>query len=113
MDTNDTIGIKTATDDFNAKIVKVMRSHSDLSMGDIRNRVVNNEYLYECDYCDLKGIRKILKIQKDLKKEGIATVLYEQGDETTEVFLKNLVGSYKQTEKQVEAEMDLEAKLKN
>lgn len=48
-----------------------------------------------------------------MSKEGINSYIYVEGKLTSEEYLNNLLVSYKQTEEQVEEEMDREALLED
>ena len=75
--------------------------------------VSNNDYVYKCDIIRANGIKTLLHVKKDLSKEGINSYIYVEGKLTSEEYLNNLLVSYKQTEEQVEEEMDREALLED
>lgn len=105
------IGIKAAKADFNVAIVKTIRKYRDISISKVKTIISEGGYLYECDYVDAQGIRVILAINSELNNNGIATVIYEHDQPTNIEFLNNLLVSYAETARQVEAEMDAEALL--
>lgn len=74
---------------------------------------LNNEYVFKCDIICANGIRTILHIKGDLSKEGIISYIYADGKLTNEEYLNNLLASYKQTENQVETEINREALLED
>lgn len=106
-----TVGIKTARPEFKAVIAKTIRKYRDISISEIKKLVLEEKYLYECNYIDANGIKVVLAIHLELNKSGIATDLYEHDRLTNTEYLNNLLVSYKQTEEQVEEEMNREALL--
>ena len=102
------IGIKVANQTFNSHIAKIMRKYISESISDIKLKVINAEYLYTCDYIDLEGIKTVITIQQDMKKNGIDSEIYEHDEITTIGFLNNLLISYKETERQIKAEEQIE-----
>lgn len=103
-----TVGLKLESSVFTAPIAKIIRKYQDLSISQIKQIVLNNEYVFKCDIIHANGIRTILHIKDDLSKEGIISYIYVEGKLTNEEYLNNLLVSYKQTENQVEEEMDRE-----
>lgn len=69
--------------------------------------------MFKCDIICANGIRTILHIKGDLSKEGIISYIYADGKLTNEEYLNNLLASYKQTENQVETEINREALLED
>lgn len=108
-----TVGLKLESSVFTASIAKIIRKYQELSIYQIKQIVLNNEYVFKCDIIRANGIRTILHIKDDLSKEGIISYIYVEGKLTNEEYLNNLLVSYKQTENQVEAEMDREALLED
>lgn len=102
------IGIKVVNQTFNARVVKIMRKYISESISDIKLKVVNGKYIYSCDYVDPEGIKTIIAIQHDMEKNGINSEIYEHGEITTIEFLNNLLTAYKETEQQIEREIDNE-----
>lgn len=92
-----------------AAVVKIMRKYTNDSMLDIRNHLSRNEYIMSCNVIDIPGVRKIIKCINELKKNKITVKIYEHGGEIELQLLKNWVHSSRETEVQVEAEVELEA----
>ena len=107
----DFIGIKAAKSDFNAVIAKTVRKYRDISISEIKAIVSEGNYLYECDYVDVQGIKVILSINSELNSNGVLTAIYEHDQETNVEFLNNLLETYAEIDAQVEAEMEAEALL--
>ena len=106
-----TLGLKLESSVFTAPIAKIIRKYQDLSISQIKEIVLNNEYVFKCDIIRANGIRTLLHIKEELFREGINSYIYVEDRLTNEDYLNNLLVSYKQTEEQVEEEMDREALL--
>lgn len=108
-----TVGLKLESSVFTATIAKIIRKYQELPISQIKQIVSNNDYVYKCDIIRANGIKTLLHVKKDLSKEGIISYIYVEGKLTSEEYLNNLLVSYKQTEEQVEEEMDREALLED
>jgi hypothetical protein len=108
----DTIGIKVDTSVFNSKIAMVIRKYIEVSISDAKKIIESNNYIFECDVLDEKGIEKILLIKKDFDKCDISTILYEDDEITTCENLENILNFYDEIDKQVEADIDEEVLAK-
>ena len=107
-----TVGLKLESSVFTATMAKIIRKYQELPISQIKQIVSNNDYVYKCDIIRANGIKTLLHVKKDLSKERINSYIYVEGKLTSEEYLNNLLVSYKQTEEQVEEEMDREALLK-
>lgn len=108
-----TVGLKLESSVFTATMAKIIRKYQELPISQIKQIVSNNDYVYKCDIIRANGIKTLLHVKKDLSKEGINSYIYVEGKLTSEEYLNNLLVSYKQTEEQVEEEMDIEALLED
>lgn len=107
------IGIKLTDRKFTAACAKILRKYRNISISNVKNLVLNNDYLTTCDYIDISGIKSILMLQDDLNKEDIQSVIYENDEITSIKLLNNLLVSYEETAKQVEEDMNNEALAQN
>lgn len=105
------IGLRLKESVFNVSIAKIVRKYRNLSISEIKKIVLNKGYLYECDIINASGIKTVLMIRDELNKEKIKCEICIDGKITSDEYLNNLLVSYKETEKQVEAEMNREALL--
>lgn len=103
------IGLKLSECKFSAACAKVLRKYRDISISEIKNIIMNNDYLMYCDYIDAAGIKVILELYYDFSKEDILSVIYEHDTITSVDFLNNLLKSYEETVHQVELDMHNEA----
>ena len=106
-----TVGLKLESSVFTATVAKIIRKYQELSISQIKQIVSNNDYVYKCDIIRANGIKILLHVKEDLSREGINSCIYVEGQPTSEEYLNNILVSYKQTEEQVEEEMDREALL--
>lgn len=104
-----TVGLKLKSLVFTASIVKIIHKYQELSISQIKQIVLSNDYVFKCDIICESGIRTILHIKDDLSQEDINSCVYIDEKPTSDEYLNNLLVSYKQTEEQVYAEMDREA----
>ena len=103
---NSTAGIKA--EKFTPAVAKMMRGYEEISIGEIKRRIECGAYLYECDYIDGGGIKRILQMCQKLSELGIGYELFEHGRSADIQLLKNLVQSYRQTQQEVERDIDRE-----
>ena len=86
-----------------------MRKYEDISISEIKSRIDSDSFWFQCDYIDAEGINKIISLYNELLDERINATLIENDEITAIDFLDNLLKSYKETEAQVENEIDMEA----
>lgn len=103
------IRLKLSQRKFTATSATVLRKYIDISISDIKNIIMSNDYLMSCDYIDADGIKAILELHRDFNKEDILTVIYEHNTITSVDFLNNLLKSYDETADQIERDMNNEA----
>lgn len=105
---NSTVGIKIIENNITPNGIMIIREYNnnEKSISDIKELIESNDYIVVCDYIDKTGIERILELYSKLSNEGIKCELYEHDVKTTAEFLNNLLVSYRQTEKEVEEEMD-------
>ena len=104
-----TVGIKLSDNNFSASCAKVIRKYKNISISEVKDAVVNNDYLFSCDYIDEEGIKIVLKINKELNENGLSCKLFEHDVPTTVEFLSNLVSTYEGINEEVEEVMNNEA----
>ena len=107
---NSTVGIKIIENNITPNGIKIIRDYynNEKSISDIEELIESNDYIVVCDYIDKTGIERILELYSKLSNEGIKCELCEHDVKTTAEFLNNLLILYRQTEKEVEEEMDWE-----
>lgn len=101
----DNIGIKIKSNDKIAKCMSIIRKYTNLSIGEIKAKIINNEYVMVCEYTDEDGIKSIVEAYKEVTSLGVDAVIYEHDRATTIDFLINLIDMYCDIEKDMQ-EMD-------
>lgn len=101
----DNIGIKIKSNDKIAKCISIIRKYTNLSIGEIKAKIINNEYVMVCGYTDEDGIKSIVEAYKEVTSLGVDAVIYEHDRVTTIDFLINLIDMYGYIEKDMQ-EMD-------
>ena len=107
----DTIGLKVKTNTQLAVCIKVLRRYTKLSMGEIKEKINNGDYVYECSYIDSEGINEINKIYKELSESNIEADIYEHGRLTNIEFVKNLSDTYCEIDDEINRIVDEEADI--
>lgn len=90
----DSVGIKIKGNDKIAKCISIIRKYTNLSIGDIKDKIINNEYVMVYGYTDEDGIKNIVKAYKKVTSLGADAVIYEHDRVTTIDFLMNLISMY-------------------
>lgn len=93
MSYEDSIGIKV-TGDASAQCIKIVRASTNMAIGDIRSKIQNKKYVYECDAIDDRGLRKLIKLYEELSKNGISCELYEHNRPCSIDFFNSLKETY-------------------
>lgn len=104
----DSVGIKIVSKNEVAKCIKIVREYSNLSIGEIKERIIRSDYILEGSYVDEEDILLILKLNSRLQDNGIQTELYEHDRKTNVEFLGNLVTSYCSINKEISERIDEE-----
>ena len=101
----DNIGIKIKSNDKIAKCISIIRKYTNISIGEIKAKIINNEYVMVCGYTDEAGIKSIVEAYKEVTSLGVDAVIYEHDRVTTIDFLINLIDMYGDIERDMQ-EMD-------
>ena len=101
----DNIGIKIKSNDKIAKCISIIRRYTNISIGEIKAKIINNEYVMVCGYTDEDGIKSIVEAYKEVTSLGVDAVIYEHDRVTTIAFLINLIDMYGDIERDMQ-EMD-------
>ena len=102
----DTIGIKVKSQ--TAACIKVLRKHTELAVSQIKARIENGDFVYECDYVDTDGIQKAVSLYNALCEIGVEAQIFEQGEASDVVLLGNLLNSHKEIEAEIEKKIAAE-----
>ena len=99
------MGIKVKSNDKITKCISSIRKYTNLSIGDIKAKIINNKYIMVCRYTDEDGIKNIVKAYKEVTGLGVDAVVNEYYRITTVDFLMNLIEMYSDIERDMQ-EMD-------
>ena len=97
----DNIGIKIKSNDKIAKCISIIRKYTNISIGEIKAKIINNEYVMVCGYTDEDGIKSIVEAYKEVTSLGVDAVIYEHD----RVTIINLIDMYGDIERDMQ-EMD-------
>jgi hypothetical protein len=106
--TDDKIGLVIKSAGSMAKCIQIIRKYNPISMAEIKNAIDANHFVFDCDYIDDSGIRRVRRCYDELVKAGAIVEIYEDGDLTTREFISNLIGTYKEIAADTEAMIDAE-----
>ena len=106
----DIIGIKIPKNAPLVTALKIIRKYTHESYADIKSHILNNDYVFTCEYADDKGLNNVISLYGELNKAKIKPTLYdEDGEKTTLTLLKNLAESYEETKRYSAYVMDQES----
>lgn len=101
----DTIGLKLITQDATAKAIKIIRKYNNIGIGDIKQKIINGEYVLLYSYTDRFGLKKIIRCYEELKTVGVIAKLFELDDEPATIDdLKTLNATYDEISDEIDAE---------
>lgn len=101
----DNVGIKIKSNDKITKCISSIRKYTNLSIGEIKDKIINNEYVMVWGYTDEDRIKNIVKAYKEIISLGVNVVIYEHDRVTTIDFIMNLIDMYGDIGRDIE-EMD-------
>ena len=109
-DEEDIIGIKIPKNAPLVTALKIIRKYTQESYADIKSHILNNDYVFTCEYADDKGLNNVISLYGELNQAKIKPTLYdEDGEKTTLTLLKNLAESYEETKRYSAYVMDQES----
>ena len=109
-DEEDIIGIKIPKNAPLVVALKIIRKYTHESYAVIKSHILNNEYVFSCDYVDDEGLNNIISLYGEFTKAKIKPTLYElDGKKTTIRSLKTLAKTYEEDYKYIEYISDQES----
>lgn len=90
LDMNNTLAIKLPIMDLPAKACMSLKKLTGFSLGEIKSKAVNDDYLFICDYVDDDGLRLMNKIKREMKKLGIDVRQFEDGVEQSHALFDSI-----------------------
>ena len=85
-----TIGIKLPVAAIPAKACMAAKKATGLSLGEVKARALNDEYIFECPVADDDGLELIINLRKELAHFGVKARLFEDGREDDPELFDNL-----------------------
>lgn len=104
----DRIGLVIKSADSVAKCISIIRKYNPVSMSEIKTAIESNSFVFDCDYTNNSGVRKVCRCFDELVKVGATVEIYEDGDLTTREFISNLLNSYQEIGKEIQNHIDAE-----
>lgn len=90
----ETIGIKIFPTAEFAKVVKIVRKYENLSVSEIKKRIIQSEYIILCDDVDDEGLEIIISLYNELSALNIPCELFEDDSPTDIQLLCSLQEMY-------------------
>lgn len=75
------IGIKLPVGDTSAKACIAVKKATNLSLGDIKEKALGDEWIFKCPIADDDGLRLINQLTEELASLGVTARLFEDGRE--------------------------------
>ena len=91
-----------------AKCISIIRKYNPISMAEIKTAIENKAFVFDCEYIDDAGVRKVRRCYDELVKAGATVEIYADGELETREFISNLLNSYRTIEKQIQKQIDEE-----
>ncbi|MCR4717006.1 MAG: hypothetical protein K5656_07470 [Lachnospiraceae bacterium] len=105
----DTIGLKVISYDSIAKGISILRKYNHKSMAEIKSDIEQGKTVFEQDYFNHSGVRKVRKCYDELTAVGITCEIYDEDEEViSRELISNLIDSQRNIEKEVLAQTDEE-----
>ncbi len=104
----DRIGLVIKSADSVAKCISIIRKYNPISMSEIKTAIERKAFVFDSDYTNDSGVRKVRRCYDELVKAGAIVEIYEDGDLTTREFISNLLNSYREIDKEIQNQIDAE-----
>ena len=104
----DRIGLVVKSANSVAKCISIIRKYNPISISSIKAAIESNSFVFDCDYTNNSGIRKVRRCYDELVNAGATVEIYEDGDLTTREFISNLLNSYREIDKEIQDQIDAE-----
>ncbi len=104
----DRIGLVIISANSVAKCISIIRKYNPVSMSEIKTAIEKKAFVFDCDYDNDSGVRKVRGCYDELVKAGATVEIYEDGDLTTREFISNLLNSYREIDEEIQDQIDAE-----
>ena len=99
-----TIGIKVIPACVSAACIQIFRKHSVLTLREIRERILNEDYVLLYSILDEDGIGTLLHCYHQLEEQGIHSQIFEDGEPADVSLIHNLKKMYEEISDEVDSE---------
>ena len=107
-DLYDNIYLKIIKYNSLSKCVSILRKYSSASIAEIKSAIESNDFVYHSKHISHPGVKKLAKCYDELTSAGIEVEIYELGMLSSREIIGNLIQSHKQTEDEVEEQIERE-----
>ena len=90
------LAIKLPVGTVSAKACMAIKKLTGLSLGEIKEKAANDDFIYVCDYLDDNGLKLMNQIKREMKKLGIEVRQYEDGIEKPSELFDNIEKLHKE-----------------
>lgn len=104
----DRIGLVVKSTDSVAKCISIIRRYNPISMTEIKRAIETEQFVYDCEYTNDTGVRKVRKCYDELVKSGASVEIYADGFLSSREFISNLLGSYHEIAQETQSIIDAE-----
>ncbi len=96
----DLIGIKIKDKDKAVDCIKILRKFSEMSVGEIKEKIQSGDFVFECSYTDSDGLAQVISLYREFSAAEIEAEIFEHGRLTDIDFLENLLNTYKEIDEE-------------
>ena len=96
----DTLAVKLPIGDVPAKACMAIKKMTGLSLGEIKTKAANDEFIFVCDYVDDEGLKLINKMKREMRKFDISVRQFEDGVEKSPELFDNLEKLHEEIDKE-------------
>ena len=104
----DRIGLVIKSTNSVAKCIAIIRKYNPISMAEIKKAMDTEQFVFDCEYSDDIGVRKVRKCYDELVKSGATVEIYADSFPSSREFISNLLGSYRKIAEETQAMIDAE-----
>ena len=101
----DLAGLKVKTENVSASLISIIRKYRESSISDIKNSILNNDYVFTCDFSgSSERFAELLKLHDELLAAGYRVSLYDEGEESSIEYFRNWLDSMRDTDEFIDSD---------
>lgn len=104
----DRIGLVVKSATSVANCISIIRKYNPISIADIKKAMDTAQFVFDCEYTDDSGVRKVRRCYDELVKSGATVEIYADSFPSSREFLSNLLGTYREIADETQAMIDEE-----